>query len=82
MHKSAHVVECPQALSLNMCMMIYGFQSYYLSKLVFLGERFGITDWIKYQLFALMLSQFCKNIGFCNGLNILHTRGYTIFFNS
>ena len=45
MHKSAYVVECPQT-SLNMCVIVDGFQFYWkISKLV-QGERFGRNDWI------------------------------------
>ena len=72
MYKSASVVECPWTLSLNMCMMIDGFQFYRkFSKLV-LGERFRRNDWISYQLFAQKLPQFCINTWFGDGLYPQH----------
>ena len=71
MYKSAYVVECPQT-SLNMCVIVDGFQFYWkISKLV-QGERFRRNDWISCQLFSQKLPQFCVNAWFGNGLYPQH----------
>ena len=48
--------------------MVYGLLFYWdLFKLV-QGERFRRNDWLRYQLFAKKLAQFCENAGFGDGL--------------
>ena len=52
--------------------MVYGFLFYWdLFKLV-QGEKSRRNDWLRYQLLAKKLTQFCENAGFGDGLYDQH----------